>query len=470
MKTLHRELQYINPMIISFDQNNPRGLSEEQITMDSQFDKLVLSIETHGILEPLIVKPNESDSSTYVLIDGERRLRAALRKKLNKVPVLAAENDTDGRILAYQVHMLRENWSKAAETKAIKKIISDLKNEDSNITDVQVTSKLKEITAHKPHEITDLLKLIKYPDEVIDKVISKELDMSYLVQIESSFINPLKRHYKELEESYGEDKIRMILIQKALDGKLINTRFLMDKFKVVFNDTKCKKDIVPILTKFLDKKATSISETLGEYENLLKPKSKKKTQTSKKSEYTKTQQETDTFTFKPIKLTTQQQTLKNQVREKFENIGMTFTDEEKEYISEALSCLEKGCHKAATIMIWASGIHRILTYIDKNLADFNTATDTMHKNPKSVYKHIAKIFQKNAITVDDIRLNGNDRQLLSYLLYKNFITITGCKKLFANYDKRCDCAHPTDIKLSPNEVIALFENVYDLILNNSNLK
>ncbi len=49
MTTLHRELQYISPEKIIFDQNNPRGLSEEQITIDPQFDKLVVSIETYGI-------------------------------------------------------------------------------------------------------------------------------------------------------------------------------------------------------------------------------------------------------------------------------------------------------------------------------------------------------------------------------------------------------------------------------------
>lgn len=470
MTTLHRELQYISPEKIIFDQNNPRGLSEEQITIDPQFDKLVVSIETYGILEPLIIKPNESNSSTYVLIDGERRLRAALKVKLNEVPVLAAKNDTDGRILAYQVHMLRENWSKAAETKAIKKIISDLKNEDPNITDVQVTNKIKEITAHKSHEIADLLKLTKYPDEIIDKVISKELDMSYLVQIESSFVNPLKKHYADLNESYGEDTIRMILIQKALDGKLINTRFLMDKFKVVFNDKIRNKEIRSLLTNFLDKKTKSIKETLEEYEALSKTKGKKKSAAVKTPKSASKTRKKDILAFNPIKLTKQQQTLKDQVREKFENIGKTFTEEEKEYISEALSCLEEGCHKAATIMIWASGIHRILKYIEKNLVDFNMATDKMCAHPKPLYKYQCKNFLKNAASVDEIRLNSNDRHLLSFLLYKDFITITGCKKLLANYDKRCDCAHPTDIKLSPNEVIALFENVYDLILNNSNLQ
>ena len=121
MKTLHRDLQYINPNDISYDKNNPRGLSESQIKNNPQFNKLVSSIKQYGILEPLIVKSDDSNSTKYVLIDGERRWRAAIESGQDVVPVLVAKDDTDGRILAYQVHMLRENWDKPAETTAIKK-------------------------------------------------------------------------------------------------------------------------------------------------------------------------------------------------------------------------------------------------------------------------------------------------------------------------------------------------------------
>ena len=54
---------------------------------------------------------------------------------------------------------------------------------------------------------------------------AKELKMSYLVQIEASFVVPLKKLYPEVNNKYGEDKIRKILIQKAIDGKLGDTRF-----------------------------------------------------------------------------------------------------------------------------------------------------------------------------------------------------------------------------------------------------
>ena len=179
--------------------------------------------------------------------------------------------------------------------------------------------------------------------------------------------------------------------------------------------------------------------------------------------------EKDIFGYKKIRVTRKQLTSIDDIRSNFETIGSSFSAEEREYIAEALFCLERHCFKAATLMIWASGISRILNYISKNLSDFNKATLDMATNPKSGYKYYAKSFQKNAQSIEDIRVNSNDRQVVSYLLYKKFITETECKKLFADYSTRCDCAHPTDIMISPNQAITIFENVYDLILNNSKI-
>lgn len=94
----------------------------------------------------------------------------------------------------------------------------------------------------------------------------------------------------------------------------------------------------------------------------------------------------------------------------------------------------------------------------------------MAKDPKSVYRYFAKNFQKNVTDIDSIRENSNDRHLLSYLVYEKIISTTEFNKLHSNYKTRCDCAHPTDIKLKVNEILSIFENVYDLILNNRKLQ
>ncbi len=357
MKSLEKDVQYVKVQDISYDVNNPRGETEQQIESDLEFKKLVLSIKQYGILEPLIVKKDENNLDNFKLIDGERRLRAAVKVAESdlgyKVPTLLAKDDMDGRILAYQVHMLRKNWGKAAETKSIKSIISDIMKENPRITEAELIQKLIEITAHKDHEISDLLKLIKYDDDVIEKVISKELNMSYLVQIESSFISPLKRKFPSLMKQYDENKLRNILIQKALNGLLGNTRFLMDYLKDVFNEKDKKEEARKLIEQFLCNDNESIEDVYNKYSSLSdhkQTKQVKKTERAQKAK-AKAKGKTEVFHYRKIRVTTQQQTTIKDIRKKVEHISNKLSNEEYEYIKEAIYCLEKNCFKAATLMI-----------------------------------------------------------------------------------------------------------------------
>jgi len=475
MKKLHKKLYLLQPTDILFDIENPRGLTEEQILHAPAFKQLLSSIKEHGILEPLIIKADPSRDGKFILIDGERRLRAALKAEGSEVPALLAKNDTDGRILAYQVHMLRENWDKAAETKAIKKIIKDLTEEKSDITELELKKKIREITGHTSEEINDLFRLLKYHDDIIEKVLKNELHMSYLIQIEQSFLPHLEKNYKELFDKFGEHGIREIMVNKAIDGNLVNTRFLMDKFKEVFADTKNKAEIERMILRFLQDKEMSIKEIYDKQQKLLKGTrggrgaiktgSKAKDLSDKKR-----LAKNILFMPKQIKVSKKEQTHIEDIREKIEKIGGIFLKPEYEYISEALFCLEKHCFKAAILMVWSTGISRILNHLESNLLEFNKATEEMRRNKKSVWKHFADNFQRNISTADDLRVLSNDIQLLCYLVYRNIITVTQFNALRGNYQTRCDCAHPTDVELSPNTTLSIFENIYNYILFNANLK
>ncbi len=476
MKSLEKNTKYIQLSKISFDVNNPRGEKEHQIITDPEFHKLVSSIKSHGILEPLIVKKDSSKTDHFILIDGERRLRAA--KKVSEadktgdgtVPVLVAKDDADGRILAYQVHMLRKNWDKAAETKSIKAIIADLKQKNPTLIEKEIIKQLKGITAHTDPQISDLLKLIKYDDKVIEKVISGQINMSHLIQNEASFINPLKREHPTLFAKYGEDNLRKILIEKVENGLIVDTRYLMDEFKNVFADSKNKKQIEPLLDSFLTDKSKAIKDIYSDW-GKLHPGAKKKDAPAGKTQKVKKKAQRgnkDSVTsYRKIKLTPKQENNLKKMRADFESIGKKLTPEENEYIAEGINCLERDCLKASIVMIWAAGISKIISYILKDILDYNNVSVIMSQSKNDPYKHL-KNYKTDFSGEDDLR-DGRDYQLLFYLLHKKLISKTQYNKLKGCYTTRCDCAHPTDIKLSLNEAITVFDNVYQLIFSNKKL-
>lgn len=73
---------------VPLDEIRPNPEQPRQVFDRAELDGLVASIKTHGVLTPLVVRRGEGH---YVLIAGERRLRAAGRAGLSEVPVVLRE-------------------------------------------------------------------------------------------------------------------------------------------------------------------------------------------------------------------------------------------------------------------------------------------------------------------------------------------------------------------------------------------
>ena len=65
---------------------------------DEKMEELVDSIKLNGVLTPVIVSPD--DEGTYEMISGHRRLHAAKRAGLQKIPAIVKEMTNDDAILA----------------------------------------------------------------------------------------------------------------------------------------------------------------------------------------------------------------------------------------------------------------------------------------------------------------------------------------------------------------------------------
>lgn len=513
--SLSDELHKINPNLIDFDLFNPRGETVEQIVNDDEFHKLKESIARIGVLVPLIVKKNENTRTNkeFTLIDGERRLRASIDLRLDTVPARIVESDVEGKIIAYQIHQNRKAWSKPSEAKSIQSIINSIKSGNPNISETDLKKELIEITSHKPTAINDILKILKYDDETQEKASRGELEHSYLIRIEDDFIAPIKRVFPEIIDTFGEENLRTIMIHKAELKLLINTRYMMSaSFKEMFKPSLYRDKVCNLLVDFIQSPEKSTSDLYSEFqelqniENAKVPQvvqgqtdSKEKNNSSKenlsenssqeqknppedkdlsndtpKGSTPKNEEVSPTSSSNPnrkvIIIPKAKKSGFNAIKESLEDIGKQYSEEELEYIKEAIVCLgsEKAL-KAAVLMIWSSSISRILKFIEKDIPNFNNSSETMHKERKSFYKFYSSTFQKNATTIDEIKEQARDMQLICYLCYQKIITQSQFKQLKGHYDIRNECAHPTSLVLSMNEVLAIFENLIKFIFNNPKL-
>lgn len=125
---------------------------------DTQLDELAASIREKGILQPLVVVLR---SGAYELIAGERRLRAAARAGLDKVPVIVrdAESDSEMLELALVENIQREDLGPLERARAYERLLDayDHTHED-------IARKIGKSRA----TVANTLRLLALPGPVLD--------------------------------------------------------------------------------------------------------------------------------------------------------------------------------------------------------------------------------------------------------------------------------------------------------------
>ena len=87
------------PVVISIEKLHPFDGHPFKVKDDDEMNTLIESIQTQGILSPLIVRPIE-DTDKYEVISGHRRLHAAIKAGIAEVPALIYALDRDTAAIA----------------------------------------------------------------------------------------------------------------------------------------------------------------------------------------------------------------------------------------------------------------------------------------------------------------------------------------------------------------------------------
>lgn len=89
-----------------------------KVTDDSRMDELVESIKANGILSPVIVRP--MDDGKYEMISGHRRMHAAGRAGLTKIPAIVKSlTDDEATIIMVDANVQREDLLASREIENI---------------------------------------------------------------------------------------------------------------------------------------------------------------------------------------------------------------------------------------------------------------------------------------------------------------------------------------------------------------
>jgi ParB family chromosome partitioning protein len=126
---------------------------------------LAASIETSGVVQPLLVRPLPDGS--YELVAGERRWRAAQQAGLERVPAVVREQAEAERLQAALIeNMVREDLNPVEEARACAALIEDLGLSKEELA--------RRVGRSRP-AVSNLIRLLELPDETLELLESGEL-------------------------------------------------------------------------------------------------------------------------------------------------------------------------------------------------------------------------------------------------------------------------------------------------------
>jgi len=153
----------LEPTRIMVNPNQPR-----KTFLKTELEELAQSIKKDGVLQPIIVSRQGSE---YVLIAGERRLRASKLAGLTKIPVIVKEIQPE----EYLRIALIENIQRSDLN-----IIEEAMAYDALIKEHGLTQEACALAVGRERStVTNAIRLLGLPTEIQDDLINKKLTMGH---------------------------------------------------------------------------------------------------------------------------------------------------------------------------------------------------------------------------------------------------------------------------------------------------
>jgi ParB family chromosome partitioning protein len=237
---MHNEIIFITPEQILPNIYQPRKTFD-----DDTIDELAQSIRAYGIIQPLSVR--KMGNNSFELVAGERRLRAAKKIGMEKVPAIIVDiTDKESAAIALLENLQREDLNFIEEAEAYFNLIKDHSYTQEQLADTigkkqsTIANKLRLLKLSKnvrntllENRLTErharaLLKISEEDKQVkvLNTVIEKKLNVK---ETEKLIERELEKDVQQEVAADGRKKIKGIFSPKLY----INTiREVFDKFGV----------------------------------------------------------------------------------------------------------------------------------------------------------------------------------------------------------------------------------------------
>lgn len=209
-------LRQIDPKNIFPNPENPRLVFRQE-----EMESLLISIDQNGVQVPIAVY---RDKDRYILIDGERRWRCAIKLGHKSIPALVQDPPTEleNLVLMYNIHALREQWDYFTIASKLERMLFLFEQENAYYPNEREQSELTGLTVGAIRRCQLLIKLPPRYKELLLQELEKpkaqqKLSEDFLIEMERA-LKAVTRRLPEYNESL--DDVRDTLIAKFRKGTI----------------------------------------------------------------------------------------------------------------------------------------------------------------------------------------------------------------------------------------------------------
>ena len=177
---------------ISINQLHPFKDHPYKVLDNDEMNSLIESVQEHGIMSPLIVRPLEGTTDQYEIISGHRRFRAAQKAGLSEVPAFIRPVSRDeAAIMLVDSNLHREHILPSEKAFAYKMKYEALRHQGTSCQ-VGTKSRTDEIIAENAddsaRQIQRYIRLTNLIPELLD--LMDEGKIAFSVGVELSYLPP----------------------------------------------------------------------------------------------------------------------------------------------------------------------------------------------------------------------------------------------------------------------------------------
>ncbi|MCU4412921.1 ParB/RepB/Spo0J family partition protein [Acinetobacter sp. WU_MDCI_Axc73] len=160
------QLKQIDVNLLKRGEYQPRRFIQEQ-----ELQELASSIEKHGVMQPIVIRPIEDEQYPYEIIAGERRWRAAQLAGLKEIPAIVRDlNDQVAIALALIENIQRQDLNPIDQALALQRF-----HDEFGLSHQEIA----ETVGKARTTVSNLLRLLSLDDAIKNLMQEGQLDMGH---------------------------------------------------------------------------------------------------------------------------------------------------------------------------------------------------------------------------------------------------------------------------------------------------